>query len=84
MPDRPRILYNLALFENSNGNIDLAEEYMLKTLEKEPGNYDFLYAICTFYLEHGQNAKATIYARRMVERFPDDPAVKQLFQYATQ
>jgi predicted Zn-dependent protease len=84
MPERPRILYNLALLENSQGNSILAEEYLLNALIKEPDNYDFLYAVCTFYLEHKQNQKAAVYARRLVEKYPDNPAGKQLLQAASQ
>jgi outer membrane protein assembly factor BamD (BamD/ComL family) len=51
---------------------------------KEPDNYDFLYAVCTFYLEHKQNQKAGVYARRLVEKYPDNPAGKQLLQAASQ
>jgi predicted Zn-dependent protease len=84
MPDRTRILYNLALFENSQGNVVQAEEYLLKALKKEPENYDFLYAVCTFYLEHKQNIKAQEYARQLAAKYPDNPVGNQLLQAAMQ
>lgn len=84
MPEQSRIIYNLALLENSQGNSALAEEYLLKALAKEPDNYDYLYAICTFYLDHKQNQKAAVYAKRLIEKYPDKPAGKQLFQAALQ
>ena len=80
MPEQPRILYNLALLENSQGNKAVAEEYLLKALEKEPDNYDFLYAICTFYLENRQNKKAELYARQLIAKYPDNPVGNQLLQ----
>lgn len=82
MPDRPRILYNLGLLENSEGNTDLAESYLLSAIKIEPDNFDFLYAACTFYLEHRQNNKAKIYAQLLANKFPDNPAGKQLLQAA--
>jgi Tfp pilus assembly protein PilF len=80
MPEQPRILYNIGLFENSNGNIQLAEEYLLKALKAEPDNYDFLYAICTFYIEQKKPLKAVEFAKRLVEKYPENQAAKQLLQ----
>ena len=60
-----------------------AEEYLLKALKKEPDNYDFLYAVCTFYLEHKQNAKAAEYAKRLLEKYPNNAIGKQLLEAAT-
>ncbi len=53
---------------------------MLKVLKKEPDNYDFLYAICTFYLENKQDSKAEIYAREIAIKFPSSPVGNQLLQ----
>ena len=83
MAEQPRILYNLALVENSQGNTTLAEEYLLSALSKEPDNYDFLYAICTFYLEHKQNSRAVVYANRIITKYPANPVGNQLLQAAT-
>jgi tetratricopeptide (TPR) repeat protein len=83
MPERTRILYNLGLLENSQGNLPLAEEYFLKALKREPDNYDYLYAACTFYLEHGLNLKALPLAKHLVEKYPQNPAGKQLLNAAS-
>jgi tetratricopeptide (TPR) repeat protein len=83
MPARTRILYNLGLLENSQGNLPLAEEYFLKALKREPDNYDYLYAACTFYLEHGLNLKALPLAKHLVEKYPQNPAGKQLLNAAS-
>jgi tetratricopeptide (TPR) repeat protein len=83
MPEQPRILYNLALFENSQGNPDKAEEYLIKALNEEPDNYDFLYAACTLFLEHNQKLKALEYAKRIVKKFPQNPAGQQLIEAAS-
>jgi tetratricopeptide (TPR) repeat protein len=82
IPDQPRILYNLALVENSQGNTTLAEKYLLSALSKEPYNYDFLYAICTFYLEHKQNSRALEYVNRIIKKYPANPVGNQLLQAA--
>ncbi|MCF8381912.1 MAG: tetratricopeptide repeat protein [Bacteroidales bacterium] len=80
---QPRILYNYALFENSQGNIGIAEEYLLKAYNSEPGNYDFIYALCTFYLEHNQKTKAVVYANLLIELFPQNPVGKQLLEMSS-
>jgi tetratricopeptide (TPR) repeat protein len=82
LPQRPRILYNLGLLENSLGNKAAAEENLLKALSREPDNYDFLYALTTFYLEQKQNSKALPYARQLDEKFPQNPAGNQLLEAA--
>jgi tetratricopeptide (TPR) repeat protein len=83
LPEQPRIIYNLALLENSHGNKLLAEEYLLKALNSEPDNFDFLYALCTFYLENKQNTKAAVYASQLVAKFPGNPVGNQLLQAAS-
>jgi tetratricopeptide (TPR) repeat protein len=82
MPEQTRILYNLGLLENALGNTAAAEGYLLKALGREPDNYDYLYALSTFYLEHGEKAKAMIYARQLAQKFPDDRAARQLVDAA--
>lgn len=77
-----RILYNLGLLDNTLGNTSAAEGYLIKAFEKEPENYDYLYALATFYLEHGEKAKAMIYARQLAQKFPDNPAGRQLVDAA--
>ncbi len=84
LPNETRIVYNLALLENSQGNTVKAEEYLLRALKTEPDNFDFLYAICTFYLEHKQNSKAAVYARRIMEKYPQNPAGEELLKAANQ
>lgn len=84
MPEQPRILYNLGLLENSQGNAALAEEYILKALKADSDNFDFNYAICTFYLEHNQKQKAVFYANRLIEKYPENQVGKQLLQAARQ
>ncbi len=82
MPEQTRILYNLGLLENSLGNKAAAEDNLLKALNREPDNFDFLYAIATFYLDQKQNAKALIYAKHLIDKYPDNPAGNQLLQAA--
>ncbi len=82
MPEQTRIFYNLGLLENAMGNNEKAEEYLQKTLTSEPGNYDYIYALATFYLEHGMKARALTYARQLAEKFPESPAGRQLIDAA--
>jgi tetratricopeptide (TPR) repeat protein len=83
MPGQARIFYNFGLFENSQGNVKMAEEYLLNALQIEPDNYNFLYAVCTFYLEHNEKSKAAIHARRLMEKFPANAVGKQLLDMAS-
>ncbi len=82
MPERTRILYNLGLLENALGNTAAAEDYLLKVLGREPDNYDYLYALATFYLEHDEKERAMNYARQLAQRFPGNPAGRQLMDAA--
>jgi Tfp pilus assembly protein PilF len=84
LPDQPRIFYNIGLIENSRGNMTGAEQWLLKALRMEPDNYDFLYAVCTFYLEHKQNNKAVAYAKKIVEKYPQNPVGNQLLKASNQ
>jgi tetratricopeptide (TPR) repeat protein len=84
LPHEPRIIYNLGLLENSQGKTVKAEEYLLRALKTEPDNFDFLYAICTFYIEHKQNAKAVVYARQIRDKFPQNPVGQELLKAADQ
>ncbi len=82
IPGQPRIVYNLGLLENTMGNTAAAEEYLIRALRTEPDNYDFLYALSTFYLEHGKKDRAMTYARLLADKFPGDPAGRQLIDAA--
>ena len=82
MPGQARILYNLGLLENTLGNTARAEEYLLTALEMEPVNYYYIYAMTTFFLEHGMRDKALKYARQLADRFPGDQAARQLIEAA--
>ena len=82
LPEQTRILYNLGLLENTLGNTSAAEGYLLRALGKEADSYDYLYALAAFYLEHGEKAKAMIYARQLAQKFPGNPAGRQLMDAA--
>jgi Tfp pilus assembly protein PilF len=84
MPEQARIFYNFGLFENSQKNVARAEEYLLKAVTAEPDNYNFLYAMCTFYLEHNKKSKAAVYARLLMEKFPANNTGKELLQLSSQ
>ena len=60
-----------------------AEEYLLNALKIEPDDYNFLYAMCTFYLEHNNKSKAAVYARQLMEKYPANATGKQLLDIAS-
>ncbi len=82
MPGQTRIIYNMGLLENAMGNTAAAEEYLVRALKSEPNNFDFLYALATFYLEHGKKDRAMTYARQLADKFPGDAAGRQLIEAA--
>ena len=75
-----RIFYNLGLLYQMTGQLGKSESTLAKGVTMEPQNYDLLYALCTFYLQQKQNAKAAVYAQRIAELFPQNPVGKQLLQ----
>ncbi|MDZ7635166.1 MAG: tetratricopeptide repeat protein [Bacteroidales bacterium] len=82
IPQQPRIFYNLGLLENSLGNKSEAEGYLLKALSRDPDNFDFMYALATFYIDQKQNSKALPFARQLAEKYPENQAGKQLMEVA--
>jgi tetratricopeptide (TPR) repeat protein len=83
MPGQTRIIYNLGLLENTLGHTSEAEKYLIGALGGEPDNFDYIYALATFYLEHGKKDKALTYARQLARKFPDDPQGQQLIDAAS-
>ncbi|MBN2484943.1 MAG: tetratricopeptide repeat protein [Bacteroidales bacterium] len=81
-PLNSRALYNLGLLENSLGNTETAEKHLQNALKTEPQNFDFLYAMCTFYVQHKHKEKALHYSEKLKQLFPENPAGSQLLQAA--
>jgi len=77
---RSRIWYNLGLLQASMGQASEAEAALLKTLELEPDNPDYLFALADFYLKRNRLQRARIYAELLIEKYPQNPVGYQLMQ----
>ena len=71
MPDRARIHYNLGLLLQHLKKASAAEFSLIKALELEPDNLDYLYALADFYLKRGKLQKAKSIAEKMIVKHPD-------------
>jgi len=78
MPERSRAHYNLGLLEQVLGRNAEAEAAMLKALEVEPTNIDFLYALADHYLKRGDLELALGIAERMIAAHPDNDVGVQM------
>lgn len=73
LPASPRVHYNLGLLLQMLGKPAEAERALLRALQLEPGNSDFLHAVADHYLQRRQWAEAKRYAERLVALYPSDP-----------
>jgi Tfp pilus assembly protein PilF len=70
MPGRARVHYNLGLLLQSLQRDADAETALLKALELDTDNMDYLYALADYYLKRGKLQKAKIIAEQMVAKHP--------------
>jgi Flp pilus assembly protein TadD len=70
MPGRPRVHYNLGLLLQQLGSDADAEAELRKSVELEPRNVDYLYALTDFYFKRGRLSEALELAERMVAAQP--------------
>jgi Flp pilus assembly protein TadD len=71
MPGRARVHYNLGLLLQSLQRDADAETALLKALELDTDNMDYLYALADYYLKRGKLQKAKNIAEQMVAKHPD-------------
>ena len=72
MPDRPRVHYNLGLLSQYLQQNEKAEAALLRALELDSDNMDYLYALADYYLKRGKLHKAKGIAKQMVAKHPDN------------
>lgn len=63
---------------NQKGKNEKAEQILLKTLEIDPNNMEYLYALVDFYLKRKKFQKAKHMAQQMVLKHPNEPIGKEL------
>ena len=81
MPQRARIHYNLGLLLAHLKRGSEAEAALQRTLEIEPDNLDFLYALAEFYIKRGRLADAKPLVERMVSKYPSNPMGRNLLNF---
>jgi Tfp pilus assembly protein PilF len=81
MPDRSRAHYNLGLLQQHMGKGPEAERSLLKALELEPRNLDYLYAAADHYVKAGRFGEARKIAERMISAHPSQRIGHDLLEY---
>jgi tetratricopeptide (TPR) repeat protein len=71
MPEHARVHYNLGLLLQYLRQDAEAEAALLKALELDMDNLDYLYALADHYLKRGQLQKAQGIAEQMIAKYPD-------------
>ncbi len=84
MPERARVHYNLGLLLSQLKRDLDAEAALKKTLEIEPGNLDFLYALAEFYIKRGRFEEAKPLAAEMAAKHPSNPIGRDLLDFLNQ
>ncbi len=81
---RARVFYNLGLLlQRLNRNTE-AESALLKAVEINPNNPDFLYGTAFFYFKNGQLPQAKRIAEKLVDQHPGHAASKKMLTLINQ
>jgi len=81
MPERSRINYNTGLMLQYLGRNKEAETELLKALDKDPNNFDFLYALADHYIKTGQPQKALKIGEKLKLLYPDNQMGSNIINY---
>jgi len=77
----PRIYYNLGLIYQYLDEEKKAESSLLKAYSVSPNEFDIIYALVDHYIKSGNKDLATQYAKEIDEKFPSNPAGKQILDF---
>jgi len=81
MPERSRINYNTGLMLQYLGRNKEAETELLKALDKDPNNFDFLYALADHYIKTEQPQKALKIGEKLKLLYPDNQMGSNIINY---
>jgi len=81
MVDNARAFYNLGQLLAFLHRDRAAETALLRTVEIEPANMNYLLAIAEFYLGRGQFSKARSFAEQMITVDSGNPLGRQLLDF---
>ena len=79
-PDSPRLNYVYALALNSTGRFEEAMQVLEEAHHQLPYNRDLLLLMTTISRDRNNNKKAMVYARKLVEMYPQDKSFLQLLE----
>jgi tetratricopeptide (TPR) repeat protein len=71
LPDQSRIYLELGLAEGAAGRNEAAESALLRALQLEPDNLDYLFALADHFVRRGEFDRALVYADRMIATHPE-------------
>jgi tetratricopeptide (TPR) repeat protein len=77
----PRIYYNLGLIYQYLKEEKKAESSLLKAYTVSPNEFDIIYALVDLYIKKGNKNIALKYANEIDEKFPSNPAGKQILDF---
>jgi Flp pilus assembly protein TadD len=78
LPEEARVHYNLGLALSQSDQRPGAEAAFLRALQIKPAEPDFVYALCTFYLEGDELQRAHDWTERLIEAVPGRPGPREL------
>lgn len=81
LPERARINYNTGLMLQYLGRNNEAEKELLNALQKEPNNFDFLYALSDHYVKQNKYLKAEKIAKKLNKFYPDNNLSRELMNF---
>lgn len=79
--ENSRINYNLGLLYSQQQQLADAEKHLKLAVKKQSDNFDYEYALAHFYLSSKQYSKAEVALLKMLERYPNDQNVRQMYDY---
>ena len=78
IPDRPRIFYNLGLIYQFLGEQNKAQKNLMRCLELEPRNFDFLFAMADHFIKKEDYDAARPFAEDILNYYPDNQTGREL------
>lgn len=81
MTGNDRLKYNLAVSYQTVGEREKAEIMYLEAIDLNSEETDYLYGICTLYLQNDQNEQALVYAEKLLESDPQNSRFQQLLRF---
>ncbi len=81
IPERSRINYNTGLMLQYLGRNKEAEAELLKAIDKDPNNFDFLYALADHYIKTRQTKKALKIGEKLKLLYPNNQMGTNIINY---